>query len=117
MSDSGSDDEADSSGSDSDSEDSFESSDESEAPAPKKRKAEEVSTPAAKKSKTDGGLDDETKRNLFVGRLSWVIDDEWLRREFEKFGEIESANVIMDRQSGRSKGFVFLPLDTPMRPF
>ena len=92
-----------SSGSEADSEDSSDSESEDE-PAPKKRKAEEFTTPAAKKFKSEGSDDDEAKKNLFVGQLSWNIDNEWLRREFEEFGEIESANIIMDRQNGRSKG-------------
>lgn len=82
---------------------SDEESDE-ETPAPKKRKAEEASTPAAKKVKGDPSVSDEVKRNLFVGQLSWNIDEEWLQREFEEFGEIESVSIIYDKQSGRSKG-------------
>ena len=42
--------------------------------------------------------------NLFVGGLSWNIDDEWLRSEFESFGELVGARVMTDRATGRSKG-------------
>ena len=91
-------------GSDSDAEeDSSEDESEEEVPAPKKRKAEEVSTPAAKKTKPNEPAD-EAKKNLFVGQLSWNIDEEWLTREFETFGEIENVTIIYDKQSGRSKG-------------
>lgn len=88
----------DSSDSDSDSSDS--DSSEEESPK-KKRKAdgEELSTP--KKTKVEEG---DNPKNLFVGSLSWNIDDDWLHREFEKFGEITRANVITDKQTGRSKG-------------
>lgn len=108
-----SDDESDSegslSGSNSDSSEEDDSSEESEEEtvAPKKRKAEEQSTPAAKKSKNDGA-DDASKKNLFVGHLSWNVDEEWLTREFEKFGELTRVKVITERDSGRSKGSVFL---------
>ena len=47
-------------------------------------------------------------RNLFVGNLSWNIDDEWLYREFEEFGEISGARVISDKASGRSKGYGYV---------
>ena len=87
------------------SDDSSEEESEEEA-SPKKRKAEEVSTPAAKKSKTDFSPNDEAKKNLFVGRLSWNVDEEWLTREFEPFGTLESVSIICDRQTGRSKGYV-----------
>jgi nucleolin len=40
--------------------------------------------------------------------LSWSVDDEWLYREFEEFGEITRANVITDKESGRSKGFGYV---------
>ncbi|KAL9634472.1 MAG: hypothetical protein Q9164_004064 [Protoblastenia rupestris] len=95
-------------GSDSDAEeDSSEDESEEEVPAPKKRKAEEVSTPAAKKTKPNEPAD-EAKKNLFVGQLSWNIDEEWLTREFETFGEIENVTIIYDKQSGRSKGFGYV---------
>ena len=45
---------------------------------------------------------------IFVGSLAWATDDAGLRKAFEQFGEIESANVITDRQSGRSRGFGFV---------
>lgn len=45
---------------------------------------------------------------MFVGNLSWNIDDEWLYREFEEFGEISGARVISDKATGRSKGFGYV---------
>lgn len=50
---------------------------------------------------------------LFVGKLSWNVDDEWLKSEFASFGEIVRANVVTDRQSGRSKGFGYVEYETP----
>lgn len=44
--------------------------------------------------------------------MSWNIDDEWLYREFEEFGEITRANVLTDRESGRSKGFGYVEFTT-----
>lgn len=45
---------------------------------------------------------------LFVGSLSWDTDDATLRREFGRFGNIEEAIVISDRETGRSRGFGFV---------
>ena len=70
-----------------------------------KRKAEDVVAPAAKKSKTtEAGAKDGQGGNLFVGNLSWNVDEEWLSREFEEFGELSGVRVITDRATGRSKG-------------
>ncbi|KAF7567121.1 Nuclear localization sequence-binding protein [Pyrenophora tritici-repentis] len=38
--------------------------------------------------------------------MSWNIDEDWLRREFEGFGEIVGCRVITDRETGRAKGYV-----------
>jgi RNA recognition motif-containing protein len=45
---------------------------------------------------------------LFVGNLPWSTDDQSLQAMFEEFGEIVSARVITDRESGRSRGFGFV---------
>lgn len=47
-------------------------------------------------------------RKIFVGGLKWGVDSDVLRREFERFGEIEEATVVRDRETGRSKGFGFV---------
>ncbi len=47
-------------------------------------------------------------KKLFVGNLSWGIDDEKLKEAFAEFGEVEEAIVIKDKFSGRSKGFGFV---------
>ena len=47
-------------------------------------------------------------KKLFVGSLSWNINDHGLREAFEPFGEITEATVITDRDSGRSRGFGFV---------
>jgi RNA recognition motif-containing protein len=52
-------------------------------------------------------------KKLFVGGLSWATDDELLRQAFEKFGAVEDARVITDRETGRSRGFGFVSFDAP----
>ena len=47
-------------------------------------------------------------KKLFIGGLSWNTNDEGLRQAFDKYGEIEEAKVITDRDTGRSRGFGFI---------
>ena len=91
-----------------------ESDDEIEAAADvavsKKRKADAVEEPSAKKAKTV--LPEGASKTLFVGNLSWNIDDEWLSRHFTEFGDLVRANVMTQRDTGRSKGFGFVEYHT-----
>jgi nucleolin len=104
-------DESASSASSSDDEDGSDSSeDEKEAPS-KKRKADDQPVAATKKTKTDSA-DDNGPKNLFVGNLSWNVDDEWLFREFEEFGDLNAARVITDKESGRSRGFGYVEFNS-----
>ena len=48
--------------------------------------------------------------NIFVAKLSFNTSSEGLREAFEQFGEVQSANVINDRETGRSKGFGFVEM-------
>ncbi len=48
---------------------------------------------------------------LFVGSLSWNVTDDQLRDFFAAAGKVASANVIVDRDSGRSKGFGFVEME------
>lgn len=45
---------------------------------------------------------------LFVGSLPWAVDDQGLEDLFKDFGTVLSAKVIMDHETGRSKGFGFV---------
>lgn len=49
-----------------------------------------------------------SQQNLFVGNLSYSTTDDSLKAHFEQIGEVASARVISDRESGRSKGFGFV---------
>ncbi len=48
--------------------------------------------------------------NIYVGNLSFKTTDASLREAFQAHGQIESARVVMDRDSGRSKGFGFVEM-------
>ncbi len=45
---------------------------------------------------------------LFVGGLAWATRDETLRDHFAQCGEVTDAKVIMERETGRSRGFGFV---------
>lgn len=51
-------------------------------------------------------------RKLYVGNLSFAINDSSLQAMFAPFGTVDSAKVIMDRDSGRSKGFGFVEMSS-----
>jgi RNA recognition motif-containing protein len=48
--------------------------------------------------------------NIYVGNLAYSLTEDIIRGMFEEFGEVESAKVIMDRYTGRSKGFGFVEM-------
>jgi RNA recognition motif-containing protein len=48
--------------------------------------------------------------NIYVGNLSYQVKEDSLRSMFEEFGEIESTQVIIDKFTGRSKGFGFVEM-------
>ncbi|MBL7738216.1 MAG: RNA-binding protein [Chitinophagales bacterium] len=50
--------------------------------------------------------------NLYVSNLSFHTMDDDLRKLFEQFGAVSSAKVITDRETGRSRGFGFVEMDS-----
>jgi RNA recognition motif-containing protein len=48
--------------------------------------------------------------NIYVGNLPYKLTDEELHAAFAPFGEVTSAKVIIDRDTGRSKGFGFVEM-------
>jgi RNA recognition motif-containing protein len=48
---------------------------------------------------------------LFVGNLPWSVGDNELNQIFAQHGEVQSARVVNDRDSGRSRGFGFVEMD------
>ena len=48
--------------------------------------------------------------NIYVGNLSWGLSDQDLRELFEAHGQVDRANIIKDRETGRSKGFGFVEM-------
>jgi RNA recognition motif-containing protein len=50
---------------------------------------------------------------LYVGNLAYSITDASLMQAFAEFGDVSSAKVMMDRDTGRSKGFGFVEMGSP----
>lgn len=48
--------------------------------------------------------------NIYIGNISYNVSEEDLRHAFEEYGQVVSAKIIMDRYSGRSKGFGFIEM-------
>jgi RNA recognition motif-containing protein len=51
-------------------------------------------------------------KKLYVGNLSFSVDSDNLSNLFAQYGTVESAKVITDRDSGRSKGFAFVEMSS-----
>jgi RNA recognition motif-containing protein len=51
-------------------------------------------------------------KKLYVGNLTYRVNDSELEQLFSQFGTVQSVQVIQDRDTGRSKGFGFVEMDT-----
>ena len=50
--------------------------------------------------------------NIYVGNLSFQADEQSLAELFAEYGEVRSARIITDRETGRSKGFAFVEMSS-----
>lgn len=48
--------------------------------------------------------------DIYVGNLAYEVQDDELREAFAQYGEVESARVLLDRDTGRSRGFGFVKM-------
>ena len=53
------------------------------------------------------------ENRLYVGNLSYSMRDDSLQQAFSSFGHVVSAKVMMERDTGRSKGFGFVEMGSP----
>lgn len=51
-------------------------------------------------------------KRLYVGNLSFGTTDAELKNAFAQYGEVTSATVVMDRETGRSRGFGFVEMNS-----
>ncbi len=49
--------------------------------------------------------------NIYVGNLDYKVDEQDLQEIFEEYGAVSSSKIVMDKYSGRSKGFGFVEMD------
>jgi RNA recognition motif-containing protein len=52
--------------------------------------------------------------NIYVGNLSYGMSEDELRDAFGAFGEVSSVKILMDRETGRSRGFGFVEMPNPV---
>ncbi len=50
-------------------------------------------------------------KKLYVGNLSYKMTDKDLEEAFSKVGQVVSASIVMDRETGRSRGFGFVEME------
>jgi RNA recognition motif-containing protein len=50
-------------------------------------------------------------KNIYVGNLAWGVTDDILLDLFSQYGQVKSAQVISDRETGRSRGFGFVEME------
>jgi RNA recognition motif-containing protein len=55
--------------------------------------------------------DPELSKKLYVGNLPFSITEDELRTVFARHGEVDSVHVILDRETGRPRGFAFVEMD------
>ena len=48
--------------------------------------------------------------NIYVGNLSYQASESDVREAFSQFGEVSAVNIIVDRETGRSRGFAFVEM-------
>ncbi len=48
--------------------------------------------------------------NIYIGNLNYTVDEDKLRKTFEKYGEVASARIITDKETGDSKGYGFVEM-------
>ena len=58
-------------------------------------------------------IEDFEVTNIYVGNLSFRATEDDLRGAFSPHGEVSSVNIIMDRETGRSRGFAFVEMPNP----
>lgn len=50
--------------------------------------------------------------NIYVGNLDWQTTEDELRQTFEAYGAVSSVSIIKDKQTGQSRGFAFVEMDS-----
>ena len=51
-------------------------------------------------------------KRIFVGSVAWATTSDSLRKHFEQVGAVKDANILMDKMTGRSRGFGFVEMES-----
>jgi len=88
-----------------------------ETPKAKKNKKadddeEEEAEKPVKKQKTEDKADASTEESfrLFVGGIAWSVDEDQLRKDFAECGEVADLKLLMDKETGKSRGIAFITM-------
>jgi len=49
--------------------------------------------------------------SIFVGNIPWSVTEQQLKQKFEEIGDVNVVRIIMDKMTGRSRGFAFIEMD------
>jgi len=79
---------------------------EEEKAPPKKKQKEEAEAEAVGKS--EKSVSDPNPHRLFVGGIAWSVDEETLKKDFTECGEIVDIKLLMDKETGASRGIAFI---------
>jgi RNA recognition motif-containing protein len=63
-----------------------------------------------------GSVKNRMTKTLYVGNLPWAVTEEDLKRAFSQYAEVSSARVVMDRETGKSRGFGFVEVTPEQAP-
>lgn len=55
--------------------------------------------------------DSNSPAKLYIGNLQWNISEDALRAQFQEIGAVSSVSIILDRETGRSRGFGFVQME------
>lgn len=58
-------------------------------------------------------MNQQQNQKLYVGNLNFDANEEQVRELFGSYGQVDSVKIVMDRFSGRSRGFAFVMMDSP----
>lgn len=58
-------------------------------------------------------MNQQQNQKLYVGNLNFDATEDQVRELFSSYGSVESVKIVMDRFSGRSRGFAFVLMDSP----
>lgn len=69
-----------------------------------------ISSGRSRRDDDDGYVSDGSNVELYVGNLSYDVDEKEMRRSFESYGKVASARIIKNKFNGKSRGYGFVEM-------